>query len=491
MRRPLFIPAVVLLAAIAVSFAPLFRAGITNWDDEVYLRSASAPLSTLLTAPVMGNYHPLTMLSLALDQRLFGVRAVELHAMNVLLHAIASLAVLMLLLELCSDRLKPAATLALAGALFFAIHPLRVESVGWIAERKDVLCELFFAAALLAYVRHIRRGAHFGWVFVLFILAVLSKATAVVFPVATLLIDFLERRRPRVAQTAALFGVSAVAGIGAILVQRGSGALSALPGFAFSPLERALLACRALVMYIAREIVPVNLSAFYAYPKSVGMVDVACAAAVVALTIAVVAAAYRWRPLFFGLAFFLLTIAPTLPLLSIGRTMAADRYTLLPSIGLAYLVAVGVAALRRDAALAAIAAGAIVLSAATWQRCAVWRDSVTLWTSVIDYDDRIPLAYNSRAVARIAAGDAQRARVDLDRALILDRCHGAALRNRALLAGRAGDLAAADGDLQRAIRCDPRDALAWRMRCSLLEHAGRVEEARRCTAAAPVTRSVK
>jgi hypothetical protein len=486
MRRPLFIASIVLIAAIVVSFAPLFRAGITNWDDEVYLRSASAPLSTLLTAPVMGNYHPLTMLSLALDARLFGTRAAELHAMNILLHALASLCVLLLLFELTGSPFG-----ALAGALFFAIHPLRVESVGWIAERKDVLCELFFAAALLAYVRHVRRGARFGWVFALFVLALLAKATAVVFPVAALLIDFLERRRPRLAQTAALFATGAAFGAGAILAQRGPGALGALPGFAFSPLERALLACRALAMYAAREIVPVNLSAFYAYPKSAGAVDVACAAAVVALAAAVAAAAFRWRPLFFGMAFFLLTIAPTLPVLSIGRTMAADRYTLLPSIGLAYLAAVGVGRLRRNVAVAVVVAGAIVLSAITWRRCAVWRDSVSLWTSVIDYDDGIPLAYNSRAVALIASGNGNGARIDLDRALALDRCYGAALRNRALLAGRAGDLAAADSDLQRAIRCDPLDALAWQMRCSLLAHAGRAEEATRCATAAPLTRSVR
>jgi tetratricopeptide (TPR) repeat protein len=482
MQRRLVIPSVILVAAIAISFAPLFRAGITNWDDEVYLRSAAAPLSTILTSPVMGNYHPLTMLSLKLDERLFGIRGGELHVMNVLLHALASLCVLLFLFELTGS---PSG--ALAGALFFAIHPLRVESVGWIAERKDVLCELFFAAALLAYVRRIR----FGWVFALFALALLAKATAVIFPLAVLLIDFVEQRRPRIAQSAALFAASAMAGVGAIFAQRGPGALSVLPGLAFSPLERALLACRALVMYVAREIAPVNLSAFYAYPKAIGAADAACAAAVVVLLAAVAAAAFRWPSLFFGMAFFLLAIAPTLPLLSIGRTMAADRYTLLPSIGLGYLVAVGVATLRRNAALAVIVAGAVVLSLATWQRCAVWRDSLSLWTSVIDYDDQIPLAYNSRAVALIARSDANGARIDLDRALTLDHCYGAALRNRALLAGRAGDLGAADRDLVQAISCDPLDALAWQMRCSLLEHAGRVDEARRCTAATPLTRSVR
>src|SRR5437667_6014321 len=166
MRRPLAIASLLLVAATAIAFAPLDDAGITNWDDGVYLQSASAPLPTLLTAPVLGNVHPLTMLSLALDERLFGVRARELHAMNLLLHIAGSLCVLLFFSELTGSAFG-----ALAGALFFAIHPLRVESVGWIAERKDVLCELFFAAALVAYVRHIRRGTHFGWVVAFFVLA--------------------------------------------------------------------------------------------------------------------------------------------------------------------------------------------------------------------------------------------------------------------------------------------------------------------------------
>lgn len=486
MRRQLVIASLLLVAATLISFAPLVNAGITNWDDSVYLESAKAPLSKLLTAPVMGNYHPLTMVSLAIEERLFGIRARELHATNLLLHLAGSLCVLLLLFEMTGSPFG-----ALAGALFFAVHPLRVESVAWIAERKDVLCELFFAAALLAYLRHIRRGAHFGWVFALFVLALLAKATAVVFPIVTLLIDFLERRRPRMGRTAVLLATSLTFGLVAVYAQRGAGALTTLPGFAFTPVTKTLLACRALAMEIAREIIPANLSAFYPYPKSIGLVDVMCAAAVLVLVVAIAAAAFRWRPIFFGSAFFLLTIAPTLPLLSIGQTMAADRYTLLPSIGLAYLVATGIVKMRRDAAVVVVLAGTILLSVATQRRCAVWHDSISLWTSVIAYHEQIPLAYNSRAVALIAAGDARGARIDLDRALALDRCYGAALRNRALLAGRAGDLDAGDRDLQRAIACDPHDALAWQMRCSLLMHAGRVDDARRCAAATPLTRSVR
>src|SRR5262245_39231422 len=168
MHRRLWIASLLLVAATAVSFAPLQDAGITNWDDGVYLQSASMPLGKLLNARVLGNFHPLTMFSFAVEVRLFGVHAGELHAMNILLHAGASLLVLLFLFELTSSELG-----ALAGALFFAVHPLRVESVGWIAERKDVLCALLFAAALLAYARHLRRATHFGWVFVFFLLAVL------------------------------------------------------------------------------------------------------------------------------------------------------------------------------------------------------------------------------------------------------------------------------------------------------------------------------
>jgi tetratricopeptide (TPR) repeat protein len=464
MRRELVIGACVLVAAIVVAFAPLFNAGITNWDDSVYLRLASAPLSQLVTAPAFGNYHPLTMLSFAVEERLFGIHPAELHAVNLLLHLCGSILIFLFLFELSGSTLG-----ALAGALFFAIHPLRVESVGWIAERKDVLCELFFAAALLAYARHVRRGAHFGWTVAWFVLAVLAKATAVVFPVAVLLIDFLERRRPRAVRTAALFAISVAFGILAVAAQRGSGALAKLPVFAFTPLQKALLSGRVVAMYIAREIVPVNLSAFYPYPRAVGAADVAATVAVLALAVALAAAAFRWRAAVFGAAFFLLTVAPTLPLLSVGWTLAADRFTLLPSIGLAYLVTIGVMRIR--SAMPVVIAGSILLAFLTWQRCAAWHDSVALWTSVIEYDDTIAFAYNSRAVALVAE-DAPAAKRDLDRAVLLDPCYGSALRNRALFAGRAGDLAAADRDLQRAMACDPSDEQARQMRRSLPGPAG-------------------
>ena len=464
MRRELAIASLVLAAAIAAAFAPLFTAGITNWDDGVYLQAASAPMATVLRAPVLGNFHPLTMASLAIEERLFGVDARELHGANVLLHACASLCVLLLLVELTGSPLA-----ALGGALFFAVHPLRVESVGWIAERKDVLCELFFAAALVAYLRHLRRGTSFGWTFALFLLAVLAKATAVVFPLAMLLIAYLERRRPRTSHLIATFAASAVFGVIAYLAQRGPGAREVLPGFAFSPLEKALLACRALVMYIGREIVPANLSAFYDYPKSVTAVDALCGAGVVVLIVAVAAAATRWRPLFFGFAFFLVVVAPTLPLLSIGATIAADRYTLLPSIGLAYLVALGLASMRRLAATFAIVLGAALLAALTWHRCAVWHDSLSLWSSVIDADDHVALAYNNRAAAWMAAGQPAPARSDLDRALALDGCYADARHNRAVWFARAGDFAAADRDLVAAIACNPRDEQARRMRAELAQ----------------------
>ncbi|PYQ48396.1 MAG: hypothetical protein DMF59_16145, partial [Acidobacteria bacterium] len=151
--------AALLAATCLVVFAPAYSAGITNWDDDIYLRTP------VFTTYVMGNFHPLTMLSFAISGR----NPIGLHATNVVLHAITAILLFFLIVELSGSQFP-----AFVGALIWAIHPLRVESVVWIAERKDVLCGLFYVAALIAYVRK-----KFWLTFAFFVLALLSKGMAV------------------------------------------------------------------------------------------------------------------------------------------------------------------------------------------------------------------------------------------------------------------------------------------------------------------------
>lgn len=455
-KRQLVLAAGLIAIACAAAFAPAFQAGITNWDDPTYLAAAAHPERAFDTF-VMGNYHPLTILSLAI-----GRNPAALHAVNVALHVIASILVLVFLWQLTENVLGAA-----AGALLWAVHPLRVESVAWIAERKGLLCGVFFVAALVAYMVHVRgrRGA-LAAAFALFVVALLSKVTAIAFPFVIVAIDWLMARRgwrEKIAffATDALFAAIAIAG------QR-SAVLSDVPALHFALWQRLLLACRALVLYLQRIVVPVNLSAFYPWPHAIGTAEWMAAAMVIAL-IVVTLATLRWsRAGVFALVFFLVTIGAALPLVATGWTLVADRFTYLPSIAFAYLVALAVHRIPRIAIVAALLA--IIFVIASNARTRVWHDSISLWTSVIDYTDQSRLAFNSRAVALAEIGRTADARRDFGRALAVDPCYGQALRNRAILSVREGNLAAADADLAHLVACDPSNAEARRMRATLREH---------------------
>ena len=454
--------AILLAAVCLLVFAPAYYAGITNWDDDIYLHTpASQQISsaTFIT-PVLGNYHPLTILSYAIEQQTFGTIAGEVHLTNVVLHAVTAILVFIFL-----QQLTGAAFPSFAGALIWAVHPMRVESVVWIAERKDVLCGLFYVAALIAYLRR-----RLGITFVLFLLSLLSKGMAVTFPLAMLAVDFLDRRKA-FAEKIPFFVMSAVFGALGYVAQRAKGALPELPGFTFTPIEKVALSCRALLFYLGKLILPIHLSAFYPYPKSVSFFDWLAPLVVIGIAAMLLRAP---RVLTFAFLFFVVTISVVLPLVSIGRTIAADRYTYIPSIGFAYAIAQVVilsgakdlsgrdpspsepalsersesnGRLRMTTIVAIVAA---LLVGAAFARSHVWHDSVSLWTSVIDEHPEVALAYNNRAAA---SGDPREIVADLDRAIALDPCYATALRNRMMAAERLGDNVAAASARDKLSRC--------------------------------------
>lgn len=469
--------AIVLLLAVAVSFVPAMRAEYTNWDDRAYYGAARQPLPVLLTAIVTGHYHPLTMLSLGLDVRLFGTNATEMHVVNVALHAVTALLILLLL-----EQLTGSVAGALAGALFFAIHPLRVESVAWVAERKDVLMGVFFAAALLTYLANRRRGLSIAWTYVFFVLALLAKLTAVGLPLALLLIDYYEERRLRIADKIPMLLLSAAGSVGAIAALHSFG--DNLSRFHFTAWERVLLSARAIVMYLSREIVPANLSAFYSYPERTGPADWWSFCAVVLLAAALIASAARFHRLFAGFAFFFVTLAPMLPLMATGNAMITDRYTYLPSIGLGLTIALGVMRLSLRAAAAAIVAGGVILGVLTWRQCEVWHDSKSLWLSVIDYDPTLALAWNNLASERRMAGDWRGSWLAVTRAVALDPCYLTALRNETVWFDDAGQYELERRAIEQMLRCDPLDVGAWQSKGRLLAKTAHAAEAEQCFARA-------
>jgi protein O-mannosyl-transferase len=417
--------AALLAATCLLVFAPAYTAGVTNWDDDFYLRP-----SPIFTTFVMGSYHPLTVISFAISGR----NPIVLHVINVVLHSIAAILVFVFL-----EQLVGAGFPAFAGALMWAIHPMKVESVVWIAGRKDVLCGIFYVAALIAYVKNRR------WLtFALFVCALLSKGTAVSLPLALLAIDFLQRRRMKIVEKTPLFALSILFGVIGFFAQRIPGPFAeAQPSL--SLMEKFAFSCRAFFFYIGKLLLPVKLSAFYPYPKSVTFADWIAPLLIIILAVF----AIRVRSVAFAFFFFLVTIAVAFPIFLVGRTIAADRFTYIPSIALAYLIALAV----KPRLVPLIAIVAALLGGASFNRSRVWHDSVALWTSVIEYDPTLALPYNNRAVAFVEQGDNAGALRDLNASIAIDPCYAMALNNRMIVALRLGDSAAASRDRDRLSRC--------------------------------------
>lgn len=341
-----------------------------------------AGLAWAATAKVASNWHPLTMLSHMLDCQLYGLDPAGHHATSLLLH----LANVLLLFEVLR-RMTGAAGRSAAVAALFAVHPTRVESVAWIAERKDVLSALFWILAMGAWARYARRPAigRYLLVALLMILGLMAKPMVVTLPFALLLLDVwpLGRLslgwRRLILEKLPLLALSAASSVITIHYQETSLApLDVVPW--------SLRAANALVSYAAylgKLFLPRHLAVFYPIPPAIPAWKVAGAA----LLLIAITALTLWRArkepwLLTGWLWFLGTLVPVIGLVQVGRQAMADRYLYIPSIGLFLAVVWSVAGLLKEhrAALAA-AAGIVVLAlaAATRVQVGYWADSVTLF----------------------------------------------------------------------------------------------------------------
>lgn len=524
---------VVVLGLTAIAYLPSLSAGFTNWDDDVYVSSNPAVLQpsvpTLLgffSSYHNGNYHPLTMLSLALDSRIMGADPRIFHAVNLLLHLANTALVLWLVLTLFA-----ALEVAVPAALLFGVHPLHVESVAWISERKDVLYTMFFLAALILYARgrgpvHGPRSSPLpGGTLVislgLFVLSLLSKGQAVTLAPTLLLVDHLQGRKllekRGLLEKAPFFLLSLVFGLVAVRAQ--SSAAAIFDHAARSSFDRVLFASYGLVMYVVKLVGPFGLSAVYPYPSttagSLPLVFPASLVAALALLAAAAVFLKRSRPAFFGLSFFILNILPVLQLLPVGNAIMADRYSYVPSVGIFALAGLGwqplIPVLRPRPPLAlgvrVLGVGYVLtLAAMTVSRCAVWTDSLSLWTDTVakaptseiawsslgsvhddlgrdaealeDYTRAIAInpgfakAYASRARCRTRLGDPDGARQDAERALQLRPDLAYVHTTRGIVALGASDAATAEASFGRAMEIDPGDAEAYAGRGAVKRKGG-------------------
>ncbi|HSG00636.1 MAG TPA: hypothetical protein VLA20_05875, partial [Vicinamibacterales bacterium] len=371
------------LALVVVNlwvYAAVRQHGFVAFDDPQYV-SANRQVSTGLTLENIvwalqsgehGNWHPLTWMSHMMDVELFGLEAGGHHLTSVAIHILNTLLLLALLLLLTGARWRSALVAAL-----FAVHPMHVESVAWIAERKDVLSALFWTGTLLAYVAYVREPGRrrYAAVVALFAAGLMSKPMVVTLPCVLLLLDMWPLGRiapsgrlsawwPLVREKLPLFAMTAAASFVTFSVQRASGAVRTLE--ALSPLERLQTAAVGYQTYIARLFWPHDMAVLYPFPESISTARTATATVgLLALTWLAVRER-RTRPWFLvGWFWFLGTLVPVSGLVQVGSQPFADRFTYIPYTGLFVVLVWGVAELARRPATRASAAvtAALVLGA--------------------------------------------------------------------------------------------------------------------------------
>ncbi|MEN6457591.1 MAG: tetratricopeptide repeat protein [Thermoguttaceae bacterium] len=495
-----------LLAAVALVFGQTIQHSFVNYDDYLYVAENQAVVHGLsaravgwaMTSFYASNWHPLTWLSHLLDCQLYGLDAGWHHLTSVILHA-ANAVLLFLVLRSMTGNLWPSAFVAAV----FAVHPLRAESVAWVAERKDVLSGLFFILTLAAYVGYVRHRfsvGRYAAVIVLYALGLMAKPMLVTLPLVLLLLDYWPLRRltagdespvPLAGRSSMakrllvekipLFVLSAGSCVMTVLAQR----KVVMPLERLSMPERISNALVSYVAYLGQFFLPTGLSPFYPHPVE-GFAAWQLAGAVALLAIVSVAAVILWRraPYFLvGWLWYLGMLVPVIGLLQVGIQSRADRYTYLPQIGLAMVLAwaaVDAARLwprcRRLCALAAPTAFAALIVLA-WCQTAHWHDSEALWNHALDCDPKNVLAHTNLAQQLVARGATAEAIAHFRAAVEGNPGHALAQSSLGVLLLNERKMDEAARHLEIAINLDPTNAQVRVSYGLLLASENRIPEA--------------
>lgn len=490
--------AVALLALIAYSSSTSL--GFISLDDPQYVAANPVVLKGLtlegfryaFTTTDLGNWHPLTWLSHMVVAEVVGAAPAAHHAANVALHLSC---VLLLFVFLMSTTGAPWPAAFAAG--LFAVHPLHVESVAWVAERKDVLSTAFWLLAMIAHARWAAtRRATWRWgTFAATALGLMSKPMLVTLPLALLLLDVWPlgrlRRSPQergatfaqlVVEKLPLFALSAAASALTLWAQAAEGAMDAIERPAIA--VRLANALRACGVYLLQTVWPVDLAVFYPYLDPVPSGDVALAAAAVAvLGLAAFAAARRAPYLSVGWTWFLVTLLPVLGIVQVGAQAHADRYVYVPHIGLFAALAYGIAQIAARGAISraiVFAASAAVLCActlATRSQVALWRSDRALFEHAIAAAGPSPMAHDALGRAVQADGELEAAIEHYRAAIALRPGYASAWVNLGTALDAGGDAAGALSSFERATHEAPRLTEAWVNLGSALGRARRSDEA--------------
>ncbi|MCX7981963.1 MAG: tetratricopeptide repeat protein [Syntrophales bacterium] len=390
------------------------------YDDNAYVTEKPYVLAGLtwkgvkwaFTATEAGFWHPITWLSLMLDSELFRLHTGAYHWTNVIFHLISSL-LFFFFLRIASGR----EILSFLSALLFAVHPLHVESVAWVSQRKDVLSTLFGFASLLAYVYYARTPVWWRYVLVLFlfILALMAKPMVVTFPLIMLILDFWPLGRNLtisikrlIGEKLPLFFFSLVASGLVIYTEKKIGALTSIQDLGLGiRLANTLV---SYVKYMLLTIYPTNLAFFYPYPDRIPVWQwLGALVLLVGLTALVFLRAKRYPYLAAGWLWYVITLLPVSGIIQVGAHAMADRYSYIPINGLFIMAAWGTAEMatthiRKIIISTAWILAIILLSYAAWVQTGYWKNTETLMKRALQVTEKNWIAYTNLGVFYSAEG---------------------------------------------------------------------------------------
>jgi tetratricopeptide (TPR) repeat protein len=428
--RDVFICLALILVTAGV-YSQVAHFDFVNYDDPDYTTGnphirdgpTRSNVAWAFTSSYAANWFPLTWISHMLDRKFFGFDAGRQHLTNLALHMLSTL-LLFVLLKRMTGSSAASAFVAFASAL----HPLHIESVAWIAERKDVLCALFWLLTMWAYLNYVKRPAAWRYLLIVaaFGCALMSKSMAVTLPFALLLLDVWPLRRftrksavSAVVEKLPLIAMAIAASIVTFLVQRGGGAVldDIPPGLR---IENALV---SYAVYILKFLWPSKLAVFYPYQPIAAWQAILAALSLAAITAFAIARRTTQPYLAVGWFWYLGTLIPAIGLIQVGVQARADRYTYIPAIGIAIMLAWGVEdlAARRRWLGPPFAAIAILVcagwAAVTWRDLKYWHDSFSLFERAIDVTPGNYVAYSGLGGAFREVGRNGEAIANFERAL--------------------------------------------------------------------------
>jgi Tfp pilus assembly protein PilF len=522
-KRKFYVLVLLIALLTILIYVPALDNDFVNWDDHDYvyenlhIRSLDFEfLKWIFSTFHMQNWHPLTWFSHGIDYALWGLNPMGHHLTNIMLHVMNAVLVVILTIRLINEgQVKRSVTssphenkeaslsAALVTGILFALHPIHVESVAWVSERKDVLCAFFFLLSILFYTNYasaVHKKTTLNYILSLFffMLALMSKPMAVTLPIVLLILDiypferlsvrsaFTRHRKVLIEKIPFLMLSCAMTAITVLAQQK------EIASFDVTLWERIAVACKSLAFYLFKIVWPTNLAPLYPYTSNVSFFSFPYNASVLLVACITAFCIWSWKrqKVFLVVWFsYIIMLLPVLGIIKVGQQAAADRYMYLPSIGPLLLIGLAVSRLwehvtfnRKRLMLAKVLAITIIIGIAsifsilTVDQIKVWKNSVTLWSREMQFYD-IPTARNNRGNAYITLGKYQQAIDDYNAAIRIDPRYAKAYVNRGLALTHIHEYQKALHDFNTALDLDIQDSSVYFNRGNVFKALGSYERA--------------